>query len=85
MAISGILMIVMVGIVFPIVAFRVAWWWSLFCFLFPGPATVVFTALYFKSAKVPLLIMVASAAACIGLFVVRSALAAFFVVGPVAG
>lgn len=82
MALSGILVILMLAIVFPVVAFTVTWWWGLLCFLFPGPATLVFTILHFKKAKVPLLITVGSAVVCIGLFVTRSALATFFVVGP---
>jgi hypothetical protein len=80
MAISGILMIVMAGIVFPIVAFRVAWWWGLLCFLFAGPATLVFSIAHFDRAKVPLLITVGSAVVCIGVFVLRAFLSTLFTV-----
>jgi len=78
MALSGILFLVMIGIVFPIVAFRVAWWWGVLCFLFAGPATLIFTILHFQKAKVPLLVTVVSGVVSIGMFMLRSFTTTFF-------
>lgn len=80
MALSGILFLVMIGIVFPIVAFGVTWWWGVLCFFFAGPATLIFTILHFQKAKVPLLVTVVSGVVSIGMFMLRSFIATVFAV-----
>jgi hypothetical protein len=78
MALSGIVFIVTIVFVFPVVAFRVAWWWGLLCFVFAGPATLIFTILHFERAKVTFLITLVSGAVAIGMFMMRSFMATFF-------
>jgi hypothetical protein len=78
MALSGIVFLVTIAFVFPIVAFRVAWWWGLLCFFFAGPATLIFTILHFQKAKIPLLVMVISGVVAIGMFMMRSFITIFF-------
>jgi hypothetical protein len=80
MALSGIVFIVTMAIVFPIVAFRVAWWWGLLCFFFAGPATLIFTILHFQKAKIPFVATIISGLVAIGMFMMRSFINTFFVV-----
>ncbi len=80
MALSGIVFIVTIALVFPIVAFRVAWWWGLLCFVFAGPATLIFSILHFQRAKVPLLVTIVSGVVAIGVFILRSFINTFFAV-----
>ncbi|MEY4700070.1 MAG: hypothetical protein RL326_257 [Pseudomonadota bacterium] len=80
MSLSGLLFIVTLGIVFPIVAFGVAWWWGVLCFLFAGPATLIFTILHFQRAKIPFLVTIISGIVAIGMFMIRSFMTTFFTV-----
>jgi hypothetical protein len=80
MALSGIIFIVTIAVVFPIVAFRVAWWWGLLCFFFAGPATLIFTILHFQRAKVAFFTTLVSGVVAVGIFIMRSFLNTFFVV-----
>lgn len=78
MALSGIVSLVTIAFVFPIVAFRVSWWWGLLCFVFAGPATIIFSILHFQRAKVPSLVAVVSGVVAVGVLLMRSFMAAFF-------
>lgn len=78
MALSGIVFIVTIAIVFPIVAFRVVWWWGLLCFFFAGPATLIFSILHFQKAKIPFLVTIISGVVAIGMLMMRSFMATFF-------
>lgn len=80
MALSGIVFIATMAIVFPIVAFRVAWWWGLLCFFFAGPATLIFTILHFQRAKVAFFTTLVSGVVAVGIFIMRSFLNTFLVV-----
>jgi len=78
MAGSGILTILVVGLWWPILAFREKWWLGVLTFVF-APTFLVFAFINFQKAKLPLILGIILLLMTLGIFVSRAFLATFFV------
>ncbi len=72
MTLSGIVWLIVALIAFPVVAFKKTWWWGVLCLVFAGPATLIFSILYFKESWKLLLVGVVSLGLTMGIFMLRT-------------
>ena len=72
MALSGMVWLIVVLIAFPVVAFQKTWWWGVLCLVFAGPATLIFSIVYFKESWKLLLVGAVSLGLTMGIFMLRT-------------
>lgn len=77
MASAGLVTILLAHLVFPIVAFRVRWYWAVVC-LFVPLGWVIFSAFNWAAARRTALFTGGALVTALAIFIVRSFVVAFF-------